>query len=184
MSNTTYKSGADGYGDIGAGDTAQSTPASQSDPDSPQPSNPALDGYHSFFKTTQRFKLLSLLQIIYNLHNTLHIFRSSYYPGIFAVFLFSVLFLDPAVAVAILKVEAGMGLAKASAVFLSRIMFASFCFSAFCSPPDMSLKVYIYIHVMSSNYSTVENPLDGHLHQWDTLRYRHQSPNPLGNSVL
>ena len=23
-----------------------------------------------------------------------------------------------------------------------------------------------------------------HLHQWDTLRYRHQSPNPLGNSVL
>ena len=70
-------SGADGYGDIGAGDTAQSAPASQPDPDSPQPSNPPLDGYHSFFKTTHRFKLLSLFQIIYNLHNTLHIFRSN-----------------------------------------------------------------------------------------------------------
>ena len=43
-------SGADGYGDIGAGDTAQSTPASQPDPDSPQPSNPALDGYLSLFQ--------------------------------------------------------------------------------------------------------------------------------------
>ena len=42
-------SGADGYGDIGAGDTAQSAPASQPDPDSPQPSNPALDGYHTTF---------------------------------------------------------------------------------------------------------------------------------------
>ena len=72
--------------------------------------------------------------------------------------MFSVLFLDPAVAVAILAVEAGVGLAKASVVFSSRIMFASFCFSAFCSPPDMSLRVYIY--VMSSNYSTVENPLE------------------------
>ena len=69
-------SGADGYGDIGAGDTAQSASASQPDPDSPQPSNPALDGYHSFFKTTHRFKLLSLLQIIHNIHNILHIFQN------------------------------------------------------------------------------------------------------------
>ena len=49
MPNTIHMSAADGYGYIGAGDPAQSAPASQPDPDSPQPSNPALDGYHTTF---------------------------------------------------------------------------------------------------------------------------------------